>query len=133
MTRRSFFSGLLIVAALACSTKRDAPLEPAWGKTTCAHCSMLVGDKRYAAQAEADGERLFFDDLGCMVLWNEDHKASHVWAHRADGEGWVEASTATFAVGARTPMGFGVEARSGAPLSWLQVRERVVNHARTTP
>jgi copper chaperone NosL len=94
---------------------------------------MVVGDKRYAAQVVSDGERRFFDDLGCMVLWMETHKTERAWAHDAQGGSWVDAKLARYAAGARTPMGFGVEAHAGAPMEFGEMHDRVVAQSRKQP
>ncbi len=122
----------LAFVLLACS-KGDEPSDPVWGKEPCAHCAMVVGDKRYAGQALVDGERRFFDDIGCMVVWMEEHKSTRAWSHDAQGGGWVDAKLGRYALGARTPMGFGVEARAGAPLEWSEMREKVLATHRNQP
>lgn len=130
--RRFLFLGCAAVISLGC-TKSDRPIDPVWGKAPCAHCAMLIGDKRFAAQGLLDGDRFFFDDIGCLVLWAEEHKAARLWSHRAEGDGWEEATTTRYASGTRTPMGFDVEVRAGGPLSWDEVRQRVVQKAQAKP
>jgi hypothetical protein len=117
-------AGALVVAC----TKMDEPTDPAWGKEPCAHCAMLVDDRRHAAQVSTGGDRRFFDDVGCMVLWLEEHgrRADHTWARDADGTRWVDARSAHYSAGAKTPMDFGFEARSGGELGWDEMVGRVV-------
>ncbi|MCU0684097.1 MAG: hypothetical protein MUF34_17960 [Polyangiaceae bacterium] len=88
---------------------------------------MLVGDRRYAAQAVDGGERRFFDDVGCMASWFEGRgeEPAHAWVRDAEAARWVDVRRARFAPGAKTPMDFGFEAREGGPLGWAEVRERV--------
>lgn len=77
---------------------------------------MLVSDRRYAAQAVLQGERRYFDDVGCYVLWNEEHhsKAERAWVRDAEGSAWLDARSAKYVAGARTPMDFGFEGRRPA-------------------
>lgn len=113
MKARFLAALLLLVVALACE-RMDRAVDPVWGKEPCAHCSMLVGDRRYAAEAVVSGERRFFDDIGCFVLWAQAHRGGieHAWVRDADGSGWIEASSANYVHGARTPMDFGYEAHA---------------------
>lgn len=128
MSRRK----LLVMAggtALAAACRQtDTAAEPVWGKEPCAHCKMLVSDKRYAAQVvDETGEHRFFDDIGCMVLWMESHKMpERAWA-RADASGvWLDARTAKYARGARTPMDFGFEIGDANGLGFNAVRDAVL-------
>jgi copper chaperone NosL len=133
MSRRSAL-GVLLVAALAVACKQtDAPAEPVWGKEPCAHCKMLVSDKRYAAQAIDDsGEHRYIDDIGCMVLWMDARKApERAWVHEATSNAWLDARTARYVQGARTPMDFGFEARSGGELGFEAVRLAVLEKKRS--
>jgi copper chaperone NosL len=108
---------------LAACEKTDTPVDPVWGKQPCAHCQMLVSDKRYAAQAvTATGDRLFFDDPGCLVKWMETNKPAKAWVHPG---GWVEVGVARFAPSAKTPMDYGFEPRDDGPLGFEEVRSRL--------
>lgn len=124
----------LVLALVACdSTPR--PEEPIWGKQACAHCAMLVSERAPSAQALlADGHRKFFDDVGCMVAWQE-REARAVkaqWVRGPNGEGWVDPSTAKFSSGNPTPMDFGfVAAAEGVDFD--AVREAVRTKARRQP
>lgn len=132
MTRRR--SLLLLVAGLAlvACTKTDEAQDPVWGKEPCAHCAMLVGDKVHASQLVAAGDRKFFDDVGCMVLWLGEHgqKAEHVWTRDSDGLRWVDARTATYGDGAKTPMDYGYEVRAQG-ISWDELGARIVAKKRS--
>ena len=111
------------IVAGACA-RSDAPAEPVWGKEPCAHCKMLVSDKRYAAQVAYDGDRYFFDDIGCMVLWMDARKpGAKAWVRSATSAEWLDARAAFYVAGARTPMDFGFEAnaRDGVPFDTARV------------
>ena len=132
MSRRSAL-GLLAAALSAVACKQsDAATEPVWGKEPCAHCKMLVSDKRYAAQViDESGEHRWFDDIGCMVLWMDARKPpSHSWARESTSGTWVDARTAKYVQGARTPMDFGFEARADGTISFEAVRAAVVEKKR---
>lgn len=126
MNRRQLIVALGVFA-LAC-TKTDEAVDPVWGKEPCAHCAMLVGDKRFAAQIVHDGERRSFDDVGCLVLWLEERhvEPARAWVRDGEASRWVDAKVARYEGGAKTPMDFGFEARAGGALSWDEMRGRVV-------
>ena len=133
---RSRRTVLLALAAacvpLACS-RSDQPIEPVWGKEPCAYCKMLVSDKRYAAQIATGGERFFFDDLGCMVLWLETHEPPvRFWVHDAAGGGWLDAREAHYVAGAHTPMDFGFEAHAADGIGFAAMRDAVIAKKRNT-
>lgn len=127
MKRRAFFFGVSWMAFHAACSRRTEPVDPVWTKTPCAHCAMLVGDRRHAAQAISGGERFYFDDIGCAVLWAEERTSAGVgieavWVRDAESSMWLVADTARYAQGAKTPMDFGVEARADGARSWAEIR-----------
>jgi len=132
MSRRSAL-GLLVAAlsAVACKPS-DVATDPVWGKEPCAHCKMLVSDKRYAAQViDETGEHRWFDDIGCMVLWMDARKAPvRAWARESTSGTWVDARSAKYVQGARTPMDFGFEARADGTVSFEAVRTAVIEKKR---
>lgn len=131
MTRRELLAlalGAAVAVGAGACQKLDEAVDPAWGKQPCAHCAMLVSDKRYAAQVVADGDRKYFDDIGCMVLWTKERKSApeRAWVRAADR--WVDAKGARYVSGAKTPMDFGFEASaSGADgVGWDEMRDKVI-------
>lgn len=132
MTRRSLLVALVAGAVAFACAKNDEAVDPTWGKEPCAHCAMLVSDRRYAAQAVTSGDRKYFDDIGCMVLWMASMKAppERSWVRAADR--WVDAKSARYAAGARTPMDFGFEAVTGeGGVGWEEMRERVIEKGKS--
>lgn len=125
MRRRELLLGAAGLVLFAC-TKTDEPVDPVWGKEPCAHCKMLVSDRRYAGQVVADGDRRYFDDIGCMVGWLEGKKAERMWVRDAALGGWLEAKSARYVEGARTPMDFGFEARAEGGVGWDEMRDKVI-------
>jgi len=129
--RRLLWAALAV--AIGCE-KLDAATDPVWGKEPCGHCAMLVGDRRFAAEVVTDGERRFFDDVGCMVLWSEAHpgKVVKAWVRDAQGATWLEARAARYAHAERTPMDFGYEGRAAdAPetVGFEEMRAAVVRRS----
>jgi hypothetical protein len=82
-----------------------------WNRQPCAHCQMLVGDPRHAAQLiTADGDVLSFDDPGCALRYLEQHHPTvhRLWFHHATAERWIPVDHVGFVVGGTTPMGSGL-------------------------
>lgn len=116
---------LLLGAIIACEASGQA-LDPAWDKQPCAHCHMLVSDPDSAAQLiTSQGERLYFDDVGCMASYLADNaqRARHSWVHV--GSQWLQASAAHYRAGAATPMGFGIVPAVSGALDWAAVTKAV--------
>lgn len=90
---------------------------------------MLLSDRRIGAQLlTSDGDRFFFDDPGCMVLFIEDRgfASARAWVYD-DGAGrWLDAHAARYAGGAATPMDFGFEAKGSGGLGWNEMRAQVL-------
>ncbi len=120
---------LVSVLAIACGNGDRAPQEPVWGKQPCAHCAMLLSEKAHGAQlVTVDGDRLFFDDLGCLVAWTDAHPqaARDQWVRTADTQAWLPLTAAGFAPAAHTPMDFGfVATAKPGPTTWQQVTDAV--------
>lgn len=107
---------LLATAALLPGCKQSAPAaeEPVWGKQPCGHCAMLLSERLHGGQVlTQQGERQFFDDVGCLVAWEDQNpgKATQRWARQFDQDpkatGWLAVEQATFQKTAHTPMDFG--------------------------
>jgi hypothetical protein len=82
---------------------------------------------------DENGEHRFFDDIGCMVLWTDARKAPALAFVRESTSGaWLDARTARYVSGARTPMDFGFEARSGGQIAFEAVRVAVLEKKRST-
>jgi hypothetical protein len=135
MDRRRFiaagFALTPLAAALsACGTSGAWPegmAEIKWDRDTCARCSMVISDRRFAAQVRG-GEKnaaFKFDDIGCAVFWmhgkQKDHPwladpATRFWVADAGGNGdkWLEARKAFYAGGKTSPMSYNYSARAYA-------------------
>jgi nitrous oxide reductase accessory protein NosL len=130
-------AGTLLVAG--CERSLDQPADPVWGKQPCAHCAMLVSERPHAAQATLeDGRRLYFDDIGCLVSSLEAERAATrgAWVRDGAAERWLDARSARYRSGARTPMDFGFEAHPAGGLSYDEMRALVlarIARERSTP
>ena len=117
---------LVLCAAAACE-RLDAPAEPAWNKQPCGHCHMLLSDPNTAAQiVNEQGERVYFDDVGCLAAYVADHheEPRRAWVHV--GSQWRQARAARYASGAATPMGYGFVPREDGTLDFAAVERAVV-------
>ena len=136
MQRREFLrtalGGLVIVGAglPGCSKASGWPegmAEIKWDRDTCARCSMVISDRRFAAELRGgDKATVFkFDDVGCAVFWMRDktkdypwlaEPATRFWVADATGKGdkWLEARQAHYGSGAMSPMGYNFSARAYA-------------------
>ena len=129
VTRRSLLRALVAPAVLAACTTADGPVEPVWRKQACAHCAMVLSDRRFGAQVlSSAGDRFFFDDPGCMVVFLEERGLGNAqaWVDDAGAGRWVDARGARYAGGAMTPMDFGYEPKSAGEFSWSEMRARVL-------
>jgi hypothetical protein len=103
-------------------------------------CGMVISDRRFAAQAAGGaGARAYkFDDIGCAVFWLARQPwggdpAVKVWVVDAGSGEWLDARTASYAIGITSPMGYNFAAgRQAAPgaLSYENMRERVLARGR---
>jgi hypothetical protein len=137
ISRRDFLGvAVAAVAAttIACEPPADRAIDPAWGKQPCGHCMMLLQDRAAAAElVTPSGERMFFDDVGCMVSWIDEHhvEPAHAWVRGPGGSGWVEAHATRYAPGARTPMDYGfVASASGSEARDAVSFDEMASHVR---
>lgn len=121
--------GVVAVAVGLATCKPSVPEaeDPIYGKEPCAHCAMLVSEPRFAAQLQDDGPRRYFDDVGCMVNYMQEHAGTGVqaWVHNHDGEGWLPAHSARYRSGVRTPMDSGFVAVVAGTAEGLLTLEQV--------
>jgi hypothetical protein len=122
---------MAMVTLLGCTSSLE-PAEPVWGKEPCAHCMMLVSERAPSAQALLEGgQRKFFDDVGCMVLYVEREGVTpKAWWVRV-GDGWKRAEEARYAR-EHTPMDFGfVGASEGVTFDEVKAAVKAKGSART--
>ena len=74
-------------------------------------CNMTIKDISYCAQAVLPNkDTLFFDDIGCLVLWlnTQDTKNDIVlWVYSKDKKIYIDAREAWYSLTEHTPMRYG--------------------------
>ncbi len=127
MNRRDFivagFALTPLAAALsACGRSGAWPegmAEIKWDRDTCIRCSMVISDRRFAAQIRG-GEKnsvFKFDDIGCAVFWMRDKLKDTPWLAESatrfwvadvgsSGDKWLEARKAHYVGGKVSPMAY---------------------------
>jgi nitrous oxide reductase accessory protein NosL len=101
--RRNFLGrlglgGLLLTplaAALSgCGSKGgwpDGMAEIKWDRDTCARCSMVISDRRFAGQVRGGPENTVFkfDDPGCLAFFLAEKAGKYPWLADAATKMWV--------------------------------------------
>jgi copper chaperone NosL len=110
--------GATLATLVACGLSEHEPLEPVplhFGEDECAHCKMLVGDDRQAAEVVTkSGTATIYDDVGCLLSReapkHPDPKT--VFVRAFDGSGWVRGDVAVVlrSTEIASPMGYGFAA-----------------------
>jgi copper chaperone NosL len=136
VTRRALLvsAALLALSGAGCQ-KQNAPEDAVWGKQPCDHCKMVLSEPRHAAQVVTDrGERLFFDDLGCMLEHEraQGRAPAYAWVRSEQGA-WIDARQARYGTGARTPMDYGYASSSVGTLSLADVKRQIAERAGASP
>lgn len=135
----------LAAALSACGEKGDWPegmAEIKWDRDTCARCSMVISDRRFAAQMRGGEKHVVFkfDDIGCLAFWLRDKAAAHpwmadpatrMWVADSSGQGvrWLDPRTAHYVGGKASPMGYNfaaVHAAVPGSLTFDSMREHVL-------
>jgi hypothetical protein len=127
MDRRRFIAAGLaltpLAAALSACGKSGAwpegMAEIKWDRDTCVRCSMVISDRRFAAELRGGEKNIVFkfDDIGCAVFWLRDkakdypwmaEPATRLWVAEVSGAGekWLEARKAKYTGGKMSPMGY---------------------------
>jgi len=76
-------------------------------------CNMTIEDTTYSAQVVLqNNDTLFFDDIGCLVLWLEDQKNTQkekivLWVWAKDENKYINARDAWYSLTDHTPMHYG--------------------------
>ena len=111
-----------LAAALSACTKSGWPegmAEIVWDRDTCARCSMVISDRRFAAELRGGPRDTVykFDDIGCAVTWCTEKVAARPWINdpatrlwvaefAGQGRRWLPARQAHYVVGPNSPMGY---------------------------
>ena len=100
------------LSLLACNREaKEGPVAINWGKDADARCRMIISDKFFAAEIRApDGKLAKFDDIGCAIFWmakqdfDEHAPGVEVWVADHQSAQWLNALTASYIEGIRSPM-----------------------------
>ena len=84
----------LATALSGCGKKGNWPDEMAeikWDRDTCVRCSMVISDRRFAAQARGGPDRTVFkfDDPGCLAFWLQEKTDKYPWLNDPGTRLWV--------------------------------------------
>ena len=112
LRRRALFALAFGVLVLACGDPGHGPAAIAWGRDACEHCAMVISEKRFAMQIRSGGRVHRFDDPGCAIEWLERQtgagaEATELWVMDEDRQEWLDARSAFYRPGQRTPMAYG--------------------------
>jgi nitrous oxide reductase accessory protein NosL len=154
MERRRFLAAGFALTPLAatlsalggCGDKGNWPegMQPiVWDRDTCVRCSMVISDRRFAAEMRGGPKNTTFkfDDIGCAVFWLRDKATSHPWmadastrlwvadvSSKSNDVRWLDARSAHF-VTKTSPMGYNFGALrhpEGGALDFTTMREHVL-------
>lgn len=136
MNRKSFFTtAILAILLLACSgDPGTGPSDVKWDRVTCERCRMVLSDRHHSAQVRytPEGRKrstiLYFDDIGCALLWLQDKPwrddaETELWVTDHRNGKWIDARSATYVRGHITPMEYGLGAQSDPAPDGLDVTQ----------
>ena len=83
----------LALALSACGRSEwpEGMAEIKWDRETCPRCSMVISDRRFAAQLRGGPKDMVvkFDDIGCFTFWIRDTRMAHPWLDDPATRMWV--------------------------------------------
>ena len=106
-----------LLAACGRATMPEGMVEVKWDRDTCVRCSMMLSDRRFAAQVRGGPHdaSFKFDDIGCAAIWLKAQPwgadaATRIWVaevgSRGDAVQWLDARRAQYMGGKTSPMGY---------------------------
>jgi len=108
-----FFILALIFLGCGTSTKNS----------TCPECKMVI--KKDKKEDTAYIKKVYFDDIGCMVLWTKEHNSNldEVMVFTKDSKKYIKAKNAYYKIDERTPMGYGFSAYQNSQIKSIDFKE----------
>jgi copper chaperone NosL len=114
----------------------SGPVDIHWDRDTDPRCSMVISDKRFAAQIrDPEGKAWKFDDIGCAMFWlaqkpfNEQTANTEYWVADYKYGGWIDARKAWYLEGKKSPMGYHfaavTEMEAGA-VAYSEMKKRIL-------
>lgn len=92
------------------------PIQIVQDKYKDRFCNMTIKEVDYSAQVVLpNDDTLFFDDIGCLVLWLEEQKQKDdivLWVYSKDTNTYINARDAWYSIDEFTPMKYGFGAYS---------------------
>jgi len=83
----------LALALSACGKSEwpEGMAEVNWDRETCPRCSMVISDRRFAAQLRGGPKNMVvkFDDIGCLTFWIRDNLKTYPWLDDPATRMWV--------------------------------------------
>jgi len=133
--------GGLGLSLAGCSHEASSgPGEIKWDRDVCTRCSMVIGDKRFAAQIRDPNRKLWkFDDIGCAMFWlmlqpfNEQATQAEYWVADFHSGKWLDARQARYLEGKKSPMAYNFAAFAepeGASLAYAEMKQRVLSRGK---
>ena len=145
MKRRHFCVALPLAAlglSLAgCSREPSSgPVEIKWDRETDPRCSMVISDKRFAAQIRDPNRKAWkFDDIGCAMFWlmqqtfSEQTANTEYWVSDYRNGNWIDARKAWYLEGKKSPMGYHfaamAEPEAGA-IPYTEMKKRILSRGK---
>jgi nitrous oxide reductase accessory protein NosL len=134
-----FVLGPIAAALAGCGRRSDLPegmVETVWDRDTCVRCSMVISDRRFAAQVKGGPrqQNFKFDDIGCVFFWLRDQPwggddATRIWVVDSGSKQWIDARKAHYVGGKTSPMGYNFAAVStpqAGALDFAATREHIL-------
>jgi len=87
-------AGSLLLTPLSGCQKDGWPAgmaEIKWDRDACARCSMVISDRRFAAELRGGprDDAYKFDDIGCLLFWVRDKAGEQPWLNEPATKMWV--------------------------------------------
>jgi copper chaperone NosL len=131
---RARSAAVAVALALAACGAPEGVAPIVWDREACAHCRMLIGEPRFAAQLQTgDGRVESFDDPGCLLArLPEAGPVRALWFHSVREDRWIPGDAVAFEAVPRTPMGYGlgaVDAGTPGAIPLAEAQARVAARA----
>ncbi len=108
---------MMIIIMGGCEPRQvSGPEDIHWDRQVCTHCSMSLGDHRFASQIRSPQNQVFyFDDIGCSLIWLDQQSwksdaDAEIWVTDFDNGNWLDARSAWYVAGLKSPMGYNLGA-----------------------
>jgi len=145
MNRRLFCAtwavAVLGFSLTACRREPSSgPVDIKWDREVDPRCSMVISDKRFAAQIRDPNRKVTkFDDIGCAMFWlmqqtfSEQTANTEYWVADYRNGGWIDARKAHYLEGKKSPMGYHyaatAEAEVGA-IPYQEMKKRILSRGK---